>query len=203
MAWNYTASIDQPHGKAVGVGLPISTKHAIEISTYLRGKSLKRAKMILAKLLRKEDAIPFKQFKRDVGHKPGIATGRYPVKAGTYVLELINSAASNASAKGLSEADLYIAHICAQRGQRSFRGGRKGRVQNKNTHIEVILVEGAEKKTRSQKTVKTSAKADTKKETKSEHPVQHKEEKKETAKKETPKEEKTTKQEKPATEESP
>ncbi len=146
MAWNYSAKPEQPHAKAVMTSLAFSTKHAIEIAHYIRGRSVKQARMLLENVVKERQAVPFKRYYRNMGHKVGIAAGQYPVKAAGYFLELLASAESNAEAKGLSLQDLYIAHLVSKQGSRNWKGGRLGRRKNKCTHIEVVLMEGVPKK---------------------------------------------------------
>lgn len=147
MAWNYCAKVEQPHAKAVGRSLPISHKHAREITNFVRGKSLRRAKAILEELQKKKQAIAFTRHTRDIAHRRGpMQSGRYPVKAGAEILSIIESAESNAQEKGLSSKDLYVAHIVSQRATKHWKPGRQGRRKSKSTHVEVILLEGAQEK---------------------------------------------------------
>ena len=146
MAWNYSAKPEQPHAKAVMQALPVSTKHAIEIANFIRGRSVKQARQLLEGVVEERQAVPFNKYYRNMGHKVGIAAGQYPVKAAQCFLDLLSSATSNAESKGLSAQDLYIAHLVSKQGSRSWKAGRLGRRKNKSTHIEVILMEGVAKR---------------------------------------------------------
>lgn len=135
--------------KAVSHALPISTKASVEICSALRFRSLSFAKRLLQDVAVLKRAVPYKRFRRDVGHKPGMASGRYPQKASSAILIVLKSAEANAQMKGMHTSHLNVVHICAHRAYRPLRvGGR----QSKRTHIEVVLQEKAqEKKKESQK----------------------------------------------------
>ena len=128
--------------RAIGRDLPISTKNSVEVCNHIRGKSLKKSKYILQKVIEKEIAIPFRRFNTDRGHKRGnIAAGRYPIKSCSNILDLLNSAEHNAINKGLNTNNLFVKNVIANRASRPFHSGRKIRRKMKRTHIEVILEE--------------------------------------------------------------
>lgn len=132
--------------KVVGRNLPFSTKHAIEISKFIRGRSVKESKALLEKVLVKEVAVPFRRFNRDVGHKRGrIAAGRFPYKASRYFISLLNSLEANATNKGLDAESLYVKTVISNRASRPFKYGRFLRRRTKRTHVEMIAEELAEK----------------------------------------------------------
>jgi large subunit ribosomal protein L22 len=144
--YSYSTGIGEKDAAAVGMALPISTKQAIEICTSIRRKRLERAKAILSSAINEKTAIPFNRFTNGVGHKKGkIAAGRYPKKACTEILKMLNSAQANAQFKGLSSSDLVVRHISAQRASTTWHYGRR-RAQAKRTTIEVVLTESAVKK---------------------------------------------------------
>ncbi|MBW2986586.1 50S ribosomal protein L22 [Candidatus Woesearchaeota archaeon] len=151
MAYKYSTPIGENCAKAVGVALPISRKQSIMVCKYIRNKNIQWAKKQLAEVILKKCAVPFTRFSDDVGHKAGMAAGRYPVKTCTHILALLESAESNAQFKGLSTGDLIITHISAQKGPDTWRYGRHIRRQAKRTHIEIVLEE--------RKTPKTESKA--------------------------------------------
>jgi large subunit ribosomal protein L22 len=162
---NYAMQMENEEhvAKAVGRALPISTKHSIEICSFIRKKPLKRAKEMLNRVIKKEMAVPFRRF-TEIGHKPGkgIASGRYPEKAAGEILDLLDSVEANAQFKGLNTSNLFIEHICAHNAGKQMHSGRRGR-RMKRTHIEVIVRETAKEEAKERK---TQAKAqETKKET--------------------------------------
>jgi large subunit ribosomal protein L22 len=125
----------------------VSTKHCIEICNFLRKKNLQKAKDLLRLAIEKKRAIPFKRFNGDVGHRKGdMASGRYPIKACTQVLNMLESAEANAQFKGLNTSNLIISHICANKASTPWRYGRHIRRKSKRTHIEVVVEEKAAKR---------------------------------------------------------
>ncbi|MBR9700846.1 50S ribosomal protein L22 [Candidatus Woesearchaeota archaeon] len=127
--------------KARGDDIGISSKTAIEICSFLRGMELEKALATLARVQKKNQAVPFKRFTDGVGHRPGkMGAGRYPVKAAGEFIKLFNNAKANASDKGMT-GTLIIAHLSANRASRPFRNRSKYRGEFKRTHVEVILTE--------------------------------------------------------------
>jgi len=141
MSYKYSTNIGENCAKAVGLALPISRKHSVMICSFIRNKNIQLAKKQLADVILKKRAIPFTRFNDDMGHKAGMAAGRYPVKACQSILGLLESAEANAQFKGLSTADLVVMHASAQKGPDSWRYGRHIRRQAKRTHVEIVLEE--------------------------------------------------------------
>ncbi len=141
MAYKYSTPIGENCAKAVGVALPISRKQSIMVCKFIRNKSVQFAKKQLSEVMKKKLAVPYTRFNDDIGHKAGMAAGRYPLKTCTHILALLESAESNAQFKGLSTGDLIIAHISAQKGPDTWRYGRHMRRRAKRTHIEIVLEE--------------------------------------------------------------
>ena len=144
--------------RAIGRALPISFKQSIEICNFVRNKDLSYAKNVLNKVISQEQAIPFKRFNMDVGHKKGMAAGRYPKKASTEILDLINNVEANAQFKGLNTANLVITHINANKASKVLRFGRKRSRESKRTHVEIVVQEKAGKKDKSEKKGKSPEK---------------------------------------------
>ena len=141
--------------RAVGRDLSISKKQSVEICKWIRYKSTSRAKRILEDAIKMERAIPYTRFNWNVGHRPGMGPGRYPIKASTEILALIKSAEANAQLKGLNTGNLHIVHINAQKAPTPHHYGRQRGTKMKRTHIEVVLQERAEKKTEEKAKSKT------------------------------------------------
>ncbi|MGM5488218.1 MAG: 50S ribosomal protein L22 [Nanobdellota archaeon] len=146
MGYNYSAQkIAENSAKALSLNTGISTKQAIEICNYIRGKPVARAKKELEEIIAHKRALPMRRFNQEgTGHKPGIGPGKYPENACSAIHDLLENAESNAKFKGLDIANLKIAHIVANRGPQQMRYGRKRGVVAKRTHVEVI-VEAPEK----------------------------------------------------------
>ena len=122
----YTFEPKEPHARAYGNNLDISTKNAQKICRVIRGKRLSTAKKILDGLITQKKSID----------------GKYYTKAANAILSLLRSAEKNADFRGLDIDSLHV-HISASRGVIRYRGRRKadfGR-RMKFTNVEVILIE--------------------------------------------------------------
>jgi len=136
--------------KAVGKDLPISTKNSIEICSFIRGREMQKAKDMLRKAIEKKQAVPFKRFTNGAGHKKGMSGGKFPIKACTEILKIIELAESNAGYKGLNKGTLILKHVKADKASSPAHYGRKRGRSMKRTHIEII-VEEMEKKPKIEK----------------------------------------------------
>jgi len=127
--------------KAVGRNLDISPKEAIEICTYVRGRPIAQAKMLLEQSIKGIRPVPIKRFSNGVGHKAGMSAGRYYPKACIAILNVIKSAEANAKNKGFNSNDLKVVHIAMQIGPKNWHAGRQRRSIFKNSHVEVVVAE--------------------------------------------------------------
>lgn len=142
----YSMELKEDMARAHGVSLPISTKVAVEMANFLRGRTTKKALAILEEVLEKKTAIPFKRFTDGVGHRPGkVGPGRYPQKASQEFIKLIKQVEANAEAKTLGD-NLVIVHLSANKASKPMRQGRQRRRQFKRTHVQIIVQEQEEKK---------------------------------------------------------
>ena len=131
----------------IGKDLSISTKHSIEISSFVRHKSVQLAKKQLNLVLEKKLAIPLRRFHKDRGHRSGrIAAGFYPQKATKEILKLLTSLQGYAAHKGLDKENLYIKEIIPNKASTSYHYGRIRGIQTKATHIKIIAAEIKKKK---------------------------------------------------------
>lgn len=137
----------QTTARAAGTDIPVSTKSTIMVANFVRGKSVERAQRDLGEVLKKKMAVPFTRFTDGAGHKPGIGPGKYPIKATTHMLSVINSAAANARDKGFGD-DLTIVSVTVHQAARQMRYGRLRGRQRKGTHIEVVVAEATQKTAR-------------------------------------------------------
>jgi large subunit ribosomal protein L22 len=126
---------------AVGKSLPVSTKHCIELTGRIRRKSIESAKRILNDVIEMRKPIAFKRYTGSVGHKRGMAAGRYPVKAAGAVLRVLESCEANAQFKGLDTGSMVIVHSNAQLGGKQYHYGRQRRRIMKRTMVEIVLEE--------------------------------------------------------------
>lgn len=163
-SYNYSYKVTEKMAKAVLRSEAISTKHSVEICNMLRGLPLNKAKKLLSEVVELKKPVPFKRYNDNVGHRRGMGPGRYPIKAAAKMLELFNAVGANAQVKNMDVETLVIKHLCAHQASRPMRMGRqRGRV-GKRTHVEVVVVENPELKTKSKnKQTKKDVKVDDKK----------------------------------------
>lgn len=135
--------------KAIGRELRVSPKSSVEICRAVRKKSVRDAKEFLNDVVTMKRPVPMKKFKLGVAHRRGLEkayAGRYPVKAASQILKVLESAEANAEYKGLDTERLFVKHISMQRG-RIIRGiiprafGRASPHNEETTNIEVMLQE--------------------------------------------------------------
>ena len=131
--------------RAVGINLPVSFKHSVEICRFIKNKNVVDVKRLLKGVLEKKTAIPFIKYNFDLGHKKKIGPGRYPQNASKEFIKLIESAEANAQFKGLNTSNLVIAHISAHNSGNAWHYGRKTRRRMKRANIEIVVVEKATK----------------------------------------------------------
>ncbi|RME53757.1 50S ribosomal protein L22 [Candidatus Woesearchaeota archaeon] len=141
--------------RALGRDLPVSTKQAVELCRFLRGKPLSKAKAALERVRVREEAVPFTRFSEGAGHKPGVGMGKFPVKAAGALLKLLRQVESNAQQKGLS-SELVVVHVCAHKAARPLRYGRHRGREMKRTHVEVVVKEAPGKKEKPRRQKSTS-----------------------------------------------
>ncbi len=186
----------------------ISTKDSIEIAKAIRGKSLEKSLEMLKKVVEKKQPIKYTRFiQESAGHKPGIGSGKYPVKAAEAFISLLELVKSNAEQKSLDEEKLFIIHVKADKASRPWRYGRHRGRKAKRTHLEIVVEEkevekkeNKNKKSEAKKVEKSTQKSTTektaKKATKESKKTEETKEKTETKKTEEKVEEKTTTEEK-------
>ena len=128
---------------------PISHKHAREIALAIKGLSLEKARDYLLDVTKFKRSIPFKRYKNQVGHKsdPGTMSGRYPQKAATEILRLLDNLESNAEYKGMDLDRLKIINTTVHKGRllKRFIPRAMGRSSPKNNaliHVEIVAQEG-------------------------------------------------------------
>lgn len=123
--------------------VPISRKISTEIASFVRGRKLKQAKMLLEKVTELKVAVPYKRYLRDIAHKRGdnMAAGKYPVKASKEFLNLLNTVEANAVDKGLDVNKLIITEIRANEGAHQMKPGRHSRRRMRRTHLSVKVEE--------------------------------------------------------------
>ena len=139
---------DTKHVRAAIREKPISHKHAREIAVAMKGLSIEKARDYLLDVTNLKRSIPFRRYKNQVGHKsdPGTMSGRYPQKAATEILKLLDNLESNAEYKGMDLDRLKIVNATIHKGRlvKRFIPRAQGRATPKNnvlTHIELVAQE--------------------------------------------------------------
>ena len=117
----------------------ISHKHAREIATAIKGLTVEKARDYLQSVIEHKRCIPFRRYKNQVGHRsdPGVMSGRYPEKAVTEVLRLLDNLESNAEYKGMDMDRLKIINATTQKGViiERFIPRAQGRATVSYTHL--------------------------------------------------------------------
>ncbi len=132
--------------RASGRNLNISRKHAVEIMREIRGMRLNDAMRLLEDVIALKRPIPFKRFKRNVGHRrelQGRKSGRYPQKAAKHILKVLQNLKANAEDKGLDPNRIRIIHAVAHKGPRRYKRvprafGMSAPERVQYVHVEVI-----------------------------------------------------------------
>jgi large subunit ribosomal protein L22 len=135
--------------KASGRELKISHKAAREVCKAIKGMMLNDAKQYLRDVAAKKKAIPYTRYNKKLPHRHGLIktfAGRYPIKASQQILDVLESAQSNAENKGLDVDRLRIMHAAAYQGIKLKRytpraHGRASPKYNTTTHVEIVLDE--------------------------------------------------------------
>ena len=143
MAYSYANKTGKDEAKAVGVALPISYKHAVEVCNFIRGKRIEQAKRLLDEVVAMKRAVPYRIYNLEMAHNRAVGPGRFPIKTCKHLLEIIESAQANAQHKGLNVANLVVRHLVPQKAGRTMRFGRQRR-EMKRCHVEVVLGERKE-----------------------------------------------------------
>jgi len=131
----------------------VSHKAAREICRTIKGMMLTPAKQYLKDVMVKKKPVPFRRYQKKLGHRHGLEktfAGRYPIKAASKVLKLLEEAEANAENKGLDTDRLRIIHAATSQGMKVKRSlpraqGRSSPMYDILVHVEVALEEQAEK----------------------------------------------------------
>jgi len=147
--WGYSiVGLDPANtAKASGRELRISPKAAREVCAAIKGMMLDEAKEFLRQVIAKRRAVPYRRYKKKLPHRRGLQkamAGRYPVKAATKILEVLESAEANAEYKGLDTERLKVIHAAAYPGAkiRRYMPRAFGRATPKFEtlcHVEIVL----------------------------------------------------------------
>ncbi len=126
----------------------ISHKHAREIAVVIKGMSIESARDYLQDVIRLKRAVPFRRYHNEVGHKSdtGVMAGRYPQKAATEFVKLLDNLESNAEYRGMDLDRLKIINATVHKGRKiqRFTPRAMGRASPKTdvlTHVELVAQE--------------------------------------------------------------
>jgi len=118
-----------------GRDLRISTKHAVAICKFIRGKDIDKAIVKLNEVSLMKSAVPMKG---EIPHRKGrIMSGRFPVKASGEFIKLLNSLRANAI---VNEMEIEKFRIACMSNVASRPYKRFGRGKAKRSHVQVKLV---------------------------------------------------------------
>lgn len=164
MAYHYAfTDFRKEHmSRAVGISLPISVKHSVEVLAYIKNKKIGQAKKLLDLAIAEKQAIPYKRYNQNLAHKRGIGPGRFPVKTAFEIKNLLESAESNAQFQGLNTSNLIVFHASAKKAAGAYHYGRKRRRKMKRATVEIVLSLAKSEKNSEEKKESTSKKHDKK-----------------------------------------
>ena len=126
----------------------MSHKHAREIAVAIKGMQIDTARTFLTDVIHKRRAVPFRRYKNQVGHRsdPGVMAGRYPYKAASKILKLLDNLESNAEFRGLDTDIMRIVNVTIHKGRlvKRFTPRAMGRATPRNDariHVEIVAQE--------------------------------------------------------------
>jgi large subunit ribosomal protein L22 len=129
----------------------ISHKHAREVAVAIKGRSIEKARELLENVISRKEAIPYRRYNNEVAHRSnirdGFSAGRFPKKAASEFLRILDNLESNAEYKGMDLDRLRIVSAAVHKGTKlkRFQPRAMGRSSPKFdtlVHVEVIAQEG-------------------------------------------------------------
>ena len=129
----------------------ISHKHSRELALAVNNKSIEKAREFLEDVLSKKIAVPYRRYHNEVAHRSnirdGFCSGRYPQKATSEFLKLLDNLESNAEYKGMDLDRLKIISVVVHKGTKlkRFTPRAMGRASPKYdtlVHVEMVAIEG-------------------------------------------------------------
>ena len=150
MGINYSIDADpETTAKAMLREEPISPKHAKEISREIKGKTAAEAIEYLEAVRAGDQSVPFRQHNSGVGHRSDIEgwdAGRFPEKAATAFIGLLENAIGNAEHQGFDGEAMEIMHVAPHKvgetqGRKPRAMGRASPWNTPEVDVELILEE--------------------------------------------------------------
>ncbi len=151
MALKYSfKEFDKEHmARAMLVSVPIPLKSAVMIGRTIRGKNLQTAKNILEQVILKKTPIKFTKFNQEQAHRKAIGPGKFPVKTARYMLKLLKEVEANAQLAGLDTSSLKVFRVIPKEAPVNPHYGRIRGISMKRASVELIVIESADKKSKS------------------------------------------------------
>ncbi|MFP3319010.1 MAG: 50S ribosomal protein L22 [Acidilobus sp.] len=151
-AYSYRPADEARAAKAMAWDIPVHPKVMTEVARAIKGMRLLDAEKYLRSVMELKEPVPFRSASKKVPHRRGLADrwgwpiGKYPVKAASYMLKLLENAANNAEIKNLDVEKLYVVHVGVHKGltlkrlyPRAF--GRADIIRKTRSHVEVVVEE--------------------------------------------------------------
>ncbi len=150
--YSYRPANEARAAKALVREVPVHPKVMAEVARAVKGMKLLDAEEYLRRVIELKEPIPFRSASKKVSHKRGLADkwgwpiGKYPVKAASYMLKVLENAANNAENKDLDVERLYVIHVGVHKGMTLKRAyprafGRADLIRKVRSNVEVIVEE--------------------------------------------------------------
>ena len=132
----------------------ISHKHSREIAVAIKGRSIEKARELLENVISRKEAIPYRRYNNEVAHRSnirdGFFAGRFPKKAASEFLRILDNLESNAEYKGMDLDRLRIVSAVVHKGTKlkRFQPRAMGRSSPKFdtlVHVELVAQEASGK----------------------------------------------------------
>ncbi|MEE9410782.1 MAG: 50S ribosomal protein L22 [Candidatus Heimdallarchaeota archaeon] len=132
--------------KASARDIDISKKAAREICNTIKGMTIHQCAEYLEEVVEKKAAVPYRRYKRNVGHKSNVvgwSAGRFPVKAASEILKVVRNLENNAENNQLQLDRCRITHAVTLIGTRqkaifTRSHGRSSPKVRQFVHIELV-----------------------------------------------------------------
>src|SRR5215217_574952 len=128
----------------------ISHKHSREIAIAIKGRSIEKARELLENVISRKEAIPYRRYNNEVPHRSsirdGFFAGRFPKKAASECLRILDNLESNAEYKGMDLDRLRIVSAAVHKGTKLKRVqpramGRASPKFETLVHVELVAEE--------------------------------------------------------------
>ena len=117
---------------ARGKDLTLSTKQAIAICNFMKGKRIDYMIKYLEDVMKLKKAVPMKG---EIPHRHNLGEGRYPVKAAKVFITLLKNLKANATSANMDVSKIIL-HGKADKASQPRKPGKYHR-KFKRTHLEI------------------------------------------------------------------